>query len=128
MKTSALQALYVLMALFFLIVCITFTFANYHVDRVINDIFVSIANGASINEFNKIIVGLISKAKFRIIDTQFASVIALSSLLLSYLSLQAYLFSKRGIPFRRFFQMRYWTIFMPTFSYRLYSRKKDEQK
>lgn len=128
MGRSILQATYVSLALIMLVVCLTFTFANYHVDRVINDVFVSIANGTSINEFNRIILGLISNAKFRIIDTKLASLISVSSLVLSYLFLQAYLFSKRGVPFTKFFKLRYWTVFMPTFGYRTYSRKKDEEK
>lgn len=127
MGRNILQAIYVSMALLSLIVCITFTFANFHVDRVVNDIFVSIAHGTSINDFNKVIIGLISDAKFRVIDTRIASVVALSSLLMSYLFLQAYLFSRRGISFKRFFKLQYWTVFLPTFSYRTYSRKKDEE-
>lgn len=128
MSRTILQAFYVSMALFFLIICLVFTFANFHIDRVINDIFISIANGTSINEFNKLIVGLFSNAKFRIIDTNLAALVAIPSLFLSYLFLQAYLFTKRGIPFRRILKLRYWTVFIPSLSYKYHSRTPSNEK
>lgn len=126
MGRNILQAVYISLALLLFIVALTFTFANTHVDRVINDIFVSIANGASINDFNRVILGLLSNAKFRIIDTNLAGVVSVISLVLSYLFLQAYLFTKRGIPFRKILRVSYWTTFIPTLGYRTYYRKDDD--
>lgn len=128
MNRTLLQAFYIAMALLFFIICIVFTFANLHIDRVINDVFVSIANGTSINEFNRLIVALVSSAKFRIIDTNLAALVAIPSLFTSYIFLQAYLFTKRGIPFRRILKLKYWTVFIPSMSYRYYSRKKNDEK
>ena len=125
MIKKLLQLCYAIASLALLITCIVFTFANFQVDRIINDIFISIANGASINEFNRIIVGLMSNAKFRVIETNLASVISITSLLLSYLFLQAYLFSKRGIPFNKFFSLKYWTVFVPTLIYKPIIGKKN---
>lgn len=127
MARSLLQALYVSLSAIFLIACLLFTFANAHVDRVINDIFVAVANGTSLNEFSRIIVGLAANGKFRIIETDLAAIFSVSSLVLSYVFLQLYLFSKRGIPLKDVFTLKYWTTFIPSMSYRKYVRKKNDQ-
>lgn len=127
MGRSLLQAFYVFLSATFFIACLLFTFANAHVDRVINDIFIAIANGTSINEFSRVILGLSANGKFRIIETDFAAIIAVSSLVLSYIFLQAYLFSKRGISIREAFTKKYWTTFIPSMSYRKYIRKQKDE-
>lgn len=122
MKTIR-EIFYLSIALLGLISALAFSMANYFIPIMINNIHLAIADGVSINEFSKIILGLNADGKIRFIEMHLSASIAIISLIISYFGIQGFLLSRKHLSISNLFSKRYWTFFNWSFFYSLPFKK-----
>lgn len=111
------EAFFLVLGTLGILSAVAFAAANLFVPTMINDIHIAIANGTSINEFSKLILGLVANGKLRFIETEIAMACALVSLIVAYVGVQGFLLSRRGLSLKHLFTKRYWSFFNWSFKY-----------
>lgn len=119
---------FMILAVAGVISALAFSMVNMFIPAMVNDIHIAIANGVSINEFSKLILGVNMNGKIRFIDMNIAAALSILSLLLAYIGTQGFLLSRKGLSLRHLVSKKYWSFFNWSFSYSVRLRKDASSK